>query len=154
RAAAGPSLSTCMSVFTAKPPGTMRENRRLCLSAPNNAARAEAASLGPSNRRATRGTRFVPETRQGGDTPVPGCNHYTHASSHLDPSQSSMFRWKNRKAAAISKSFGAATQLSFAEHMARYEIPERLPEFVECGDAFVPANEATLEEWQRHKNLD
>ena len=65
-----------------------------------------------------------------------------------------MFRWKNRKAAAISKSFGAATQLSFAEHMARYEIPERLPEFVECGDAFVPANEATLEEWQRHKNPD
>jgi hypothetical protein len=26
--------------------------------------------------------------------------------------------------------------------------------FVECGDAFVPSNEATLEEWQRHKNPD
>jgi hypothetical protein len=38
--------------------------------------------------------------------------------------------------------------------MARYEIPNRLPEFVECGDAFVPSNEATLEEWQRHKNPD
>ena len=36
--------------------------------------------------------------------------------------------------------------------MARYEIPKELPEFVECGDAFVPSNEATLEEWQRHKN--
>ena len=38
--------------------------------------------------------------------------------------------------------------------MARYEIPELLPEFVECGDAFIPSNEATLEEWQRHKNPD
>jgi hypothetical protein len=38
--------------------------------------------------------------------------------------------------------------------MARYEIPKELPEFVECGDAFVPSNEATLEEWQRHKNPD
>ena len=38
--------------------------------------------------------------------------------------------------------------------MARYEIPEKLPEFVECGGAFIPSNEATLEEWQRHKNLD
>jgi hypothetical protein len=38
--------------------------------------------------------------------------------------------------------------------MARYEIPEQLPEFVECGDAFIPSNEATLEEWQRHKNPD
>jgi hypothetical protein len=38
--------------------------------------------------------------------------------------------------------------------MARYEIPKRLPEFVECGDAFVPSDEATVEEWQRHKNPD
>jgi hypothetical protein len=38
--------------------------------------------------------------------------------------------------------------------MARYEIPKQLPEFVECGNAFVPSNEATLEEWQRHKNPD
>jgi len=38
--------------------------------------------------------------------------------------------------------------------MARYEIPTKLPEFVECGDAFIPSNEATLEEWQRHKNPD
>ena len=36
--------------------------------------------------------------------------------------------------------------------MARYEIPNQLPEFVECGDAFVPSDEATVEEWQRHKN--
>ena len=38
--------------------------------------------------------------------------------------------------------------------MTRYEIPKQLPEFVECGDAFIPSNEATLEEWQRHKNPD
>jgi len=38
--------------------------------------------------------------------------------------------------------------------MARYEIPKELPEFVECGDAFVPSDEATLEEWRRHKNPD
>jgi hypothetical protein len=38
--------------------------------------------------------------------------------------------------------------------MARYEIPNQLPEFVECGGAFVSSNEATLEEWQRHKNPD
>jgi hypothetical protein len=38
--------------------------------------------------------------------------------------------------------------------VARYEIPNQLPEFVECGDAFIPSNEATLEEWQRHKNPD
>jgi hypothetical protein len=38
--------------------------------------------------------------------------------------------------------------------MARYEIPKQLPEFVECGNAFVPSNEATVEEWQRHKNPD
>jgi hypothetical protein len=38
--------------------------------------------------------------------------------------------------------------------MARYEIPKLLPEFVECGDAFVPSDEATVEEWQRHKNPD
>ena len=33
--------------------------------------------------------------------------------------------------------------------MARYKIPSRLPESVECGDAFVPADEATVGEWQR-----
>ena len=38
--------------------------------------------------------------------------------------------------------------------MARYEIPKQLPELVECGDAFVPSDEATVEEWQRHKNPD
>jgi hypothetical protein len=38
--------------------------------------------------------------------------------------------------------------------MVRYEIPNQLPELVECGDAFIPSNEATLEEWQRHKNPD
>ena len=38
--------------------------------------------------------------------------------------------------------------------MARYEIPKGLPEFVECGDAFVPSDEATLEEWRRHKDPD
>jgi hypothetical protein len=38
--------------------------------------------------------------------------------------------------------------------MARYEIPKQLPEFVECGDAFVPSNEATVEQWRRHKNPD
>ena len=38
--------------------------------------------------------------------------------------------------------------------MARYEIRNQLPEFVECGDALIPSNEATLEEWQRHKNPD
>ena len=38
--------------------------------------------------------------------------------------------------------------------MARYEIPKQLPEFVECGDASVPSDEATLEEWQRHKEPD
>ena len=38
--------------------------------------------------------------------------------------------------------------------MARYEIPNQLPEFVECGDVFVPSDEATVEEWQRHKNPD
>ena len=38
--------------------------------------------------------------------------------------------------------------------MARYEIPNQLPEFVECGDAFVPSDEATVEEWQRHKDPD
>jgi hypothetical protein len=60
---------------------------------------------------------------------------------------------KDRLAAAISKSFGAG--LSYPSlSMARYEIPEQLPEFVECGDAFIPSNEATLEEWQRHKNPD
>jgi hypothetical protein len=36
----------------------------------------------------------------------------------------------------------------------RYEIPKQLPEFVECGDAFIPLNEATVGEWQRHKNPD
>jgi hypothetical protein len=64
--------------------------------------------------------------------------------------------------AVISKSFGAeseavfisATQLSFTEHGSIREIPKQLPEFVECGDAFIPSNEATLEEWQRHKNPD
>ena len=39
--------------------------------------------------------------------------------------------------------------------MARYEIPKELPQFVECGeDAPVPSDEATVEEWQRHKNPD
>jgi hypothetical protein len=38
--------------------------------------------------------------------------------------------------------------------MARYEIPKQLPEFVECGGAFVPSDEATVGEWQRHKNPD
>lgn len=38
--------------------------------------------------------------------------------------------------------------------MARYEIPSQLPEFVECGDAFVPSAEATVGEWLRHKNPD
>ena len=38
--------------------------------------------------------------------------------------------------------------------MARYEIPKQLPEIVECGDVFVPSDEATVEEWQRHKNPD
>src|ERR1700751_1666793 len=35
--------------------------------------------------------------------------------------------------------------------MARYEIPKKLPELVGSGDAFVPSDEATVEEWQRHK---
>jgi hypothetical protein len=51
------------------------------------------------------------------------------------------------KASARRLSYPSAT-------MARYEIPKQLPEFVECGDAFVPSNEATVEEWQRHKNPD
>jgi hypothetical protein len=38
--------------------------------------------------------------------------------------------------------------------MARYEIPKLLPKFVECGDASVPSDEFTIEEWQRHKNPD
>jgi hypothetical protein len=38
--------------------------------------------------------------------------------------------------------------------MARYEIPSRLPELVECGDAFVPADEANVAEWRRHRNPD
>jgi hypothetical protein len=38
--------------------------------------------------------------------------------------------------------------------MARYEIPKLLPEFVESGDASVAPDEATIEEWQRHKNPD
>jgi hypothetical protein len=38
--------------------------------------------------------------------------------------------------------------------MAQYEIPRQLPEFVECGDAFVPSDEATVGEWLRHKNPD
>jgi hypothetical protein len=38
--------------------------------------------------------------------------------------------------------------------MARYEIPSQLPELVECGDAFVPADEATVGEWQQHKKPD
>jgi hypothetical protein len=38
--------------------------------------------------------------------------------------------------------------------MARYEIPKQLPDFVECGDAFVRSDEATVGEWQRHKNPD
>jgi hypothetical protein len=47
----------------------------------------------------------------------------------------------------------ARVRLSYSSpRMARYEIPNQLPEFVECGDAFIPSNEATLEEWQRHKN--
>jgi hypothetical protein len=49
----------------------------------------------------------------------------------------------------------SARRLSYpSPTMARYEIPKQLPEFVECGDAFIPSNEATLEEWQRHKNPD
>jgi hypothetical protein len=49
----------------------------------------------------------------------------------------------------------AGARLSYpSPGMARYEIPKQLPEFVECGNAFVPSNEATLEEWQRHKNPD
>jgi hypothetical protein len=38
--------------------------------------------------------------------------------------------------------------------MARYDIPEQLPDFVECGEAFVPSDEATVGEWQRHKKPD
>jgi hypothetical protein len=38
--------------------------------------------------------------------------------------------------------------------MARYEIPKQLPEFVKCGDALVPSDKATVEEWQRHKDPD
>jgi hypothetical protein len=38
--------------------------------------------------------------------------------------------------------------------MARYEIPKQLPEFVECGDVFVPSDQATVEQWQHHKNPD
>jgi len=48
---------------------TMREDRRLCLSAPND--HLQDKSSGPSNRRATRGTRFVPERCQDGDAPGP-----------------------------------------------------------------------------------
>ena len=49
----------------------------------------------------------------------------------------------------------ARARLSYpSSRMARYEIPNQLPEFVECGDAFIPSDEATLEEWQRHKNPD
>ena len=49
----------------------------------------------------------------------------------------------------------ARARLSYpSSTMARYEIPEQLPEFVECADAFIPSNEATVEEWQRHKNPD
>jgi len=56
------------------------------------------------------------------------------------------WRWNPLKARA---------RLSYpSPTMARYEIPNQLPEFVECGDAFIPSNEATLEEWQRHKNPD
>jgi hypothetical protein len=33
----------------------------------------------------------------------------------------------------------------------RYEIPSKLPEFVECGNAFFPPDEATVGEWRRHK---
>ena len=85
--------ATCISAFTAKPPGTMRENRRLRLCAPNNAAHgAEAASSGLSNRRATRGTRFVPrKLSEKGDDPVRVCDHYSRAASYLDPDQSSLF---------------------------------------------------------------
>ena len=53
------------------------------------------------------------------------------------------------------KSSEARVRLSYpSPSMARYEIPNQLPEFVECGDALIPSNEATLEEWQRHKNPD
>ena len=49
----------------------------------------------------------------------------------------------------------SAWRLSYpSPSMARYEIPKQIPEFVDCGDVFVPSNEATLEEWQRHKNPD
>jgi len=59
----------------------------------------------------------------------------------------------SRKIFSGSKS--SAWRLSYpSPSMARYEIPKQLPEFVECGDVFVPSNEATLEEWQRHKNPD
>jgi hypothetical protein len=53
------------------------------------------------------------------------------------------------------KSSDARARLSYPSlNMARYEIPNQLPEFVECGGVFVPSSEATLEEWQRHKNPD
>ena len=85
--------ATCMSAFTAKPPGTMRENRRLCLSAPNYAARgAEAASLGPSNRRARHALRSRASSRRGRSRSEDAIIN-TRAASRLDPDQSSLFHW-------------------------------------------------------------
>jgi hypothetical protein len=88
--------------------------------------------------------------------PGPTRQLYTRASSRFDPDQSSLFHWKNRKSASrLRFPKASAGRLSYpSPSMARYEIPEQLPEFVECGDAFIPSNEATLEEWQRHKNPD
>jgi hypothetical protein len=61
----------------------------------------------------------------------------------------------SRDASRLRFPKASARRLSYpSPTMARYEIPKQLPEFVECGDAFVPSNEATVEEWQRHKNPD
>jgi hypothetical protein len=136
----------------------MKQSRRESLEETGGSAFAPhtmpSASSGASNRRATRGTRFVPEPRQGGD--APSVHSYTRATSRFDPDQSSLFHWKNRKAASrLRFQKASARRLSYSSpRMARYEIPKQLPELVECGDAFVPSDEATLEEWQRHKNPD
>jgi hypothetical protein len=72
---------------------------------------------------------------------------FTHSHRGLD-----LLGVKNN---LVLKTSDAWARLSYpSPSMARYEIPKELPEFVECGDAFIPSNEATLEEWQRHKNPD
>jgi hypothetical protein len=67
------------------------EIRRLCLCAPYNAHRVAWSGL--SNRMCGRRSALrPPNPRRYGGRPGATCNHYTGASSHLDPSQSSRFR--------------------------------------------------------------